>query len=723
MDKYIGKLLDNRYEILQLIGTGGMAKVYKARCHRLNRLVAVKILKEEFTKDDEFRNRFQGESRAVAMLSHPNIVAVYDVSRSNSLEYIVMELIDGMTLKQYMAHKGTLTWKEALHFITQILKALRHAHGKGIIHRDIKPHNIMLLRDGTIKVTDFGIARFAATQGTLTKEALGSVHYISPEQARGGHIDARADIYSAGVMLYEMITGRLPYEGDSPVSVAIQHINSMPLNPRDINSEIPEALEKITMRAMCADIGRRYKSCDEMLEDLEEFRKNPNIILDYNAINVDEVVASDDESTRKIETVGAYSDGRTTKFKADDWDDEDDFDDEEDGKFSKIPLIAGVLAGGIFVAGIVVLLATLFSGGTAELTIPNLEGEVFEDILEDKEYDDFQIIEDGREFNSEFEEGKIISQRPEAGKKAKEHAEIYVVISQGTKMVKISNVINMSEKQARIELENGQGLEIKIEYETSDDILEDYVIRTEPAAGEEIAAGETVTVYLSKGKDVKNTKVPNLYGMTQNQAVRELENNQLIIGDIDEKISSRPKGTVISQSLEKDTEVEEKTSVGITLSAGEEETKKQEEKPQQKPAENKSDSSETKPQNNTAENKKTETDNVKPDNSELSVENDSSEKAPVNDTQKPQENGTSSVSKSEEEISEDTGKSRTIPIKLPASPESFTLLVKVDGNTVYNKTHKASEGTANVTISGEGTSTVSIFINDKLFNEISVAFN
>ena len=279
MDQYIGKMLDNRYEILEVIGTGGMAVVYKARCHRLNRLVAIKILRDDLAQDAEFRRRFHDESQAVAMLSHPNIMAVYDVSKSSDLEYIVMELLDGITLKQYMQKKGEpLSWKEALHFITQIMKALSHAHGRGIIHRDIKPQNIMVLRDGSIKVADFGIARLAsAAQSTLTQEALGSVHYISPEQARGSRIDARSDIYSAGVVLYEMLTGRLPYEGDSPVSVAIQHINSIPLAPRELNPDIPEALEAITMKAMASNVEQRYLSADAMLADLEEFRKNPNI--------------------------------------------------------------------------------------------------------------------------------------------------------------------------------------------------------------------------------------------------------------------------------------------------------------------------------------------------------------------------------------------------------------------------------------------------------------
>ncbi|MFI3251090.1 MAG: protein kinase, partial [Eubacteriales bacterium] len=283
MDQYIGKLLDNRYEILERIGVGGMAMVYKARCHRLNRLVAIKILRDDLAQDAEFRRRFHDESKAVAQLSHANIVAVHDVSRSSDSEYIVMELIDGITLKQYIKKNGNiLNWRESLHFIIQITKALGHAHSRGIIHRDIKPHNIMVLKDGSVKVADFGIARLAGgSNSTLTQEALGSVHYISPEQARGSHIDQRSDLYSTGVVLYEMTTGRLPFEGDSAVSVAIQHINSIPLSPREINPSLPEALETITMRAMAPNPDNRYSSAEEMLESLEEFRKNPEVNFDY----------------------------------------------------------------------------------------------------------------------------------------------------------------------------------------------------------------------------------------------------------------------------------------------------------------------------------------------------------------------------------------------------------------------------------------------------------
>ena len=292
MDKYIGRLLDNRYEILEVIGSGGMAVVYKARCHRLNRLVAIKVLKDDFLGDKEFRDRFHGESQAVAMLSHPNIVAVYDVSTSLSgdVDYIVMELIEGITLKQYMEKKGILNWKETLHFAIQIAKALEHAHSRGVVHRDIKPHNVMVLKNGAVKVADFGIARMMSEGNTLTKEALGSVHYISPEQAKGGRVDSRSDIYSLGVVMYEMMAGRPPYEGESPVSVAIQHINGGAVAPSTLNPNIPRGMEQIILRAMAHEIENRYVSATQMLTDMDEFRKNPEILFHYSTPALDEAM-------------------------------------------------------------------------------------------------------------------------------------------------------------------------------------------------------------------------------------------------------------------------------------------------------------------------------------------------------------------------------------------------------------------------------------------------
>ncbi|MBE6940632.1 MAG: serine/threonine protein kinase, partial [Ruminococcaceae bacterium] len=325
MERYIGKMLDNRYEILEVIGTGGMAVVFKAKCHRLNRLVAIKMLKKDLSEDAEFRRRFHDESQAVAMLSHPNIMAVYDVSRGGDMDYIVMELIDGITLKQYMERRGKLNWPEALHFITQIMKGLSHAHSRGIVHRDIKPQNIMVLRDGTVKVTDFGIA--CLINGTNpSNEAIGSVHYISPEQAKGDYTDNRSDIYSAGVVLYEMLTSRLPFDGDNPVSVAIQHFSAVPLAPREIDPNIPEALEQICRKAMASDRSKRYATADEMIADLEAFRKDPNVSFDYTAEDLQAEQDNMDEPTQFIPNVAATRTRPSTRYAQPV--EEDDDDDE-----------------------------------------------------------------------------------------------------------------------------------------------------------------------------------------------------------------------------------------------------------------------------------------------------------------------------------------------------------------------------------------------------------
>ena len=354
-DPYIGKMLDNRYEILERIGTGGMAIVYKAKCHRLNRLVAVKILKSDLAQDEDFRRRFNAESQAVAQLSHPNIVSVYDVSKGGDIEYIVMELIDGITLKQYMEKRGQLNWRESLHFITQIMRGLSHAHSRGIVHRDIKPQNVMVLRDGSVKVADFGIACLENAAQTLTQEALGSVHYISPEQARGDRTDARSDIYSAGVVLYEMLTGRLPFEGDSAVSVAIQHLSSVPLAPREVNPDIPEQLELICMKAMAPDLEKRYPSADAMIADLEAFRKNPGVNLDFELSDLRP--EETDEPTQKLRSAvppQLHRQGREPSYERGRRWEEDRYEDEQPSRLSggkKIALIGG---------GAVVVVVVLF---------------------------------------------------------------------------------------------------------------------------------------------------------------------------------------------------------------------------------------------------------------------------------------------------------------------------------------------------------------------------
>ncbi len=581
MDQYIGKLLDNRYELLELIGSGGMAKVYKARCHRLNRLVAVKILREDMAQDAEFRRRFHDESQAVAMLSHPNIMAVYDVSRSSELEYIVMELLDGITLKQYMQRKGNkLNWREALHFTTQIVKALGHAHSRGIIHRDIKPHNVMVLRDGSVKVADFGIARvLSASHSTLTQEALGSVHYVSPEQARGSSIDARSDLYSAGVVLYEMITGRLPFEGDTPVSVAIQHINSIPLSPRELDPELPEALEKITMKAMAPNPANRYSCADEMLTDLEEFRKNPNISFDYDLLTV--VPSEPDEDKTQIRTITPPPSrevprNEVRRERPQRIEDEENDDEENDrrsgGMFGSILLaILAVLA---FVGVVVFFLyKTFFAGLLAPAKtyeVPSLVGESYETVLSNPAYSEFQIILGSTVSHDEFDAGEIIRQNPVAGSTVGEDGrQISVVVSSGPEEIIMIDLYNMEYRQAGLAIES-LGLRVGTPtYEHNDVVAYNHVISFTPLKDTVLKPGDKVDMVLSLGPEALKLDMPTLVGLTQEQAESKILMRHLEIGDISEEFSPTiPKGTVLDQYPEAGTQVSEGIKVNLHISLG-----------------------------------------------------------------------------------------------------------------------------------------------------------
>ena len=583
MDQYIGKLLDNRYEILEIIGTGGMARVYKARCHRLNRLVAIKILREDLAQDAEFRRRFHDESQAVAMLSHPNIVAVYDVSRSSELEYIVMELIDGITLKQYMQKKGNkLNWREALHFITQIVKALGHAHSRGIIHRDIKPHNVMVLRDGSVKVADFGIARVASGgHSTLTQEALGSVHYISPEQARGSHIDARSDLYSAGVVLYEMITGRLPFEGDTPVSVAIQHINSIPLSPREIDPTIPEALEAITMKAMAPNPDNRYSSADEMLADLEEFRKNPNINFDYNVSDFMPEAEPDDDKTQirtpvtgsrehrpRTHSQSQRSSGRRSRRYEE--------DDEEERHSGTSPwMIVGIVAAIlVFLVGVVFFMTRVLSSTFAPATlyeVPKVVGENYESAAQDTELlGRFTLVLENTVTDESVEAGTILSQSPEAGSKVGEDVtQITVTISGGPDVVQMVDVYNMEYREAYLKL-TGMGLKVaNPTYETSDDVAKDHVISYNPPEGAELAPGDEVQLVVSSGPKEKTVVVPSLETMTEEKAQSTIRLSNLTVGETERVYDDTvPEGYVVGQYPAANTEVAEGTTVNLQVSKG-----------------------------------------------------------------------------------------------------------------------------------------------------------
>ena len=583
MDQYIGKMLDNRYEILERIGTGGMAIVYKAKCHRLNRLVAIKILKSDLAQNEEFRRRFNAESQAVAQLSHPNIVSVYDVSRGGDMEYIVMELIDGITLKQYMEKRGQLNWRESLHFITQIMRGLSHAHSRGIIHRDIKPQNIMVLRDGSVKVADFGIACLADSAQTLTQEALGSVHYISPEQARGDRPDARSDIYSSGVVLYEMLTGRLPFEGESAVSVAIQHLSSIPLAPREINPDIPEQLELICMKAMAPDLEHRYQSADAMIADLEAFRKNPEVEMKFDLSDLRP--EENDEPTRTIRTMPSHTVTIPVHQPERNYPRRERDEDEEPRRAGSGK--RGVLVGAVTVAAVavVIVLFKTILGSFApavvdQYQVPDLYNMTIEEAENDPRIEGvFEIQKAGSEFSADVPEGHILRQDPKKGETRKgSQLVIQVWVSAGEETGEVPDLENKSEQDARILLEKlnkEYNLELTVEApeelkQFSEEITEGYVIKTEPAQGEILKKGDTVKLILSKGPDIKPVTVLPFVGMSIDSVLSQLESYKLTCDAADVEVvdSDKPGGTIVWQSPASGETVPEWTTIKFRVSAG-----------------------------------------------------------------------------------------------------------------------------------------------------------
>lgn len=566
MDQNIGKMLDNRYELIELIGRGGMANVYKAKCHRLNRMVAVKILKSDLADNAEFRRRFRDESRAVAQLSHANIVSVYDVSRSDDMEYIVMELIDGITLKQYMERRGQMDWREALHFVTQIMRALSHAHSRGIIHRDIKPQNIMVLRDGSVKVADFGIACLADAAQTLTQEALGSVHYISPEQARGDRTDARSDIYSSGVVLYEMLTGRLPFEGDSAVSVAIQHLSSVPLSPRDINENVPEALELICMKAMNPNPDRRYASAEAMLEDLEKFRKDPSTNMEYIRAELKE--KDDVEPTQPIPADEVASAVRKTRKT-------DEKPLQENNKMNK-KLLFGIIGG--FAALLILIFAAfkIFGNfGDSEngtYVVPDIRGytvEQAENLPGVKGIFTIEVL--GSKPSTQYEPGQIMEQDPAKDHTRKNNLTIKVYLCAEEQKYYMPNLIGYDSREAKLLLDN-MDIELNVTFkETYDDqVPAGQVISTTPASDSELKKGNNVLVFVSLGKETKPVTVPSFIGMTLENAIAKAQELGLAVGGTTYQTSDVTVGKVIDQSLAVNSTVEEGTAISFTVSKGQE---------------------------------------------------------------------------------------------------------------------------------------------------------
>ena len=556
MDNYVGKTLNGCYEIQEIIGVGGMAVVYKAYDNMSQRTVAIKIMKDEFLADEDFRRRFKNESKAVALLSHPNIVKVYDVSFGDNLQYMVMEYIDGISLKEYIEQQGVLTWKETVHFTTQILKAMQHAHDKGIVHRDIKPQNIMLLHNGLIKVTDFGIARFSRSDTrTMTGKAIGSVHYISPEQARGEVTDERADIYSVGVMLYEMMTGQLPFQSDNAVSVAIMQLQADAKKPSEINPDIPPALEEISMKAMKKNPAERYSSASEMLADFKMFKENPNVRFNYDLV-------ADSQATRTINPAdlkrGIDSEKRNKDKKV-----------VTRQMKNKLQILKYIAIACVTVCIILLIVYVAFAGEKDKYECPDLSGMFYEDV-ESAYGDFFGEITIKRDEDSSHEIGTVISQSISEGKKIKEGTNITITISAGdaTNQTRVPKLSGKTLVEAT-ELINIAGLKLKIEREENSSYAPGVVIRTEPAYNSMVSKNSVVTVYINKeADDTKTNEVPALEKQMKDTALNYLKLAGLEVGEITEVNSNYPKGYVISQAVKPHTMVEAGSKIDIIVSNG-----------------------------------------------------------------------------------------------------------------------------------------------------------
>lgn len=573
MDSIIGKVLDGRYEIIEVIGTGGMAIVYKAQDLKLNRMVAVKLLKPELRGDMDLRRRFHAESEAVARLNHPNIINVFDVSASDAAEYFVMELIDGITLKQYMTQRGVLSVKEALHFTLQILKGLEHAHAKKIVHRDIKPQNIMILRDGTAKVTDFGIARIFDSKDMTTNQAnaFGSVHYIAPEQARCGETDGRADLYSVGVMLYEMLTGQLPYQGDTAVVVAMQHIRSAPRPPREINPDIPEALQAITLHAMSASLDTRYATASEMMDDLEAYRQDPEHFMPTFARQV----YDDDGDTKRFTPVSEPTTeppvkpqpNRTAPATA---------EPEKRKPINLMPIVAAVLSVLVVAAVVAAIWINILSPetGSREVPVPKLIGRTYLDVSGDSTLS-FELVVREEKYDSTYEEGVIIDQNQPVGKIVKEGSTIELTLSKGKRSAEMPNYINWSYTEANNDLRAlmEKTVSVVYDFEPSDTVQANKIIRTDPIAGQTITEGQVIRFVISQGTESDTLPMPNLLGQTEEQARSTLLGVGLNVGTVEYSISEDyPAGCVIDQSVQPDVPVPRGMTINLVLSRAPETT-------------------------------------------------------------------------------------------------------------------------------------------------------
>lgn len=565
----IGEILGNRYEIKEKIGEGGMSIVYKARCNKLNRFVAVKILKSEFCDNAEIVKKFKDEATAIATLSDNNIVNVLDVGSQDNINYIVMEYIKGKTLKEVINQYGCLNYDTAITISIQIAKALDCAHRNKIIHRDVKPQNILVTEEGIIKVTDFGIAKSTGTATiTNTTTIMGSAQYFSPEQAKGTVVDQRTDLYSLGVVMYEMVTGKLPFEADSPVSIAIKHIQEQVVPPKQVNPKIPESLNELIVKLMEKDPNNRYQNARELMSDLQKIKENPDIRLNANIAQnpIDEgrtIVMNPVNVNRDPNTMNDNS--NTTMMKNDFYDEDDEDDDdyyydddeydevdpEEKKKKKKILIIVGaVVAGLIAVFGI--SYAVFFNGATGssssseQVTVPNLIGMTKDEAKEALDKVGLEL-EDGGTEDSEEKEGTIIDMNTKSGTKVNKGTKIRVIFSSGKSALEMKDFSGSSLDSIKTFLKKNDITNYSVEYEYSDTIDSGCVIRTDPEAGAEINSDTAVTIYVSQGPKVKKYTVPNVVGLTESNARSKLSNFNVIV-DYEETSDSSQVGVVISQS-------------------------------------------------------------------------------------------------------------------------------------------------------------------------------
>lgn len=590
MDNNIGKRLDGRYELLELIGVGGMADIYRARDIQEDRIVAVKILKTEFAGSDEFLRRFRNESKAIALLSHPNIVKIYDVGFTEKVQFIVMEYVDGITLTDYIEQQGVLKWRDALHFTVQVLKALQHAHDRGIVHRDVKSSNVMLLRDGTIKVMDFGIARFNRENNkTVSEKTIGSVHYISPEQARGDITDERSDIYSVGVALYEMLTGKKPFDGDTPVAIALKHMQSTPKKPSEINETIPEGMEQIVLKAMQKDPSARYQTAGEMINDLEEFKKNPGIVFDYKYNSTDGTAkyldspnpVAEKESQRRRKAVQEDENLDDENYYDDDYYD----DDEEEYAERRSPLIPILFAvGAAFVIATVFLVLKLVVDAfetpndssyteqngivvtNGEFAMPNLIGLSWEQAVAQYGGEGSPLTLVPQQEWSEVTPNEIFYQEQPEGRRVKAGSSVVVKVSMGIRRIEIQDFTNRSDAAAEQQLRK-DGFLVSRTYDYDENIPKGHVIRTTPPAHETAEQGSQVILTVSIGPKNNSMKMPKLTDMPLSEAL-ELCNEYHLIPIQKEVPSETEKGTVLEQSIEVGVFVDRNTEVELTVSSG-----------------------------------------------------------------------------------------------------------------------------------------------------------